>query len=283
MIWWYDKPELKLKKTLRYLFIALVAGTSIQLQAGDRSIILQSTTSTANSGLYDYILPKFKQESGITVHVVAVGTGQAIRNAGNCDGDVLLVHARPAEQKFVSDGFGVERFDVMYNDFVIVGPAGDPARLRSAQSVEEALRQIAQSESVFLSRGDNSGTHKKELSLWKSAAIDPRPSSGKWYRETGSGMGATLNVAVGMHAYVMTDRATWISFGNRQDFKIHYQGDQKLFNQYGIIRVDPRHCPSVKSEPAQAFVDWVLSPGGQQIIGQYQLQGKQLFFPNAGK
>ena len=262
------------------LIIACSTGYG-QLQAQQASIIVQSTTSTANSGLYDYLLPKFKRETGTTVHVVAVGTGQAIKNARNCDGDVLLVHAKSAEQRFVSEGFGLQRFDVMYNDFVIVGPSNDPANLLSAYSIEDSLQRIAESESVFLSRGDNSGTHKKELALWESAAIDPKPASGMWYRETGSGMGATLNVGIGMHAYVMTDRASWISFGNRQDFKILYQGDKNLFNQYGIIMVSPEHCQTVKIEPAQAFIDWMLSARGQQIIAQYKLQGKQLFFPNA--
>lgn len=254
---------------------------SAKILAADESIIVQSTTSTANSGLYDYLLPKFKQDTGITVHVVAVGTGQAIKNAKNCDGDVLLVHAKSAEEKFVEEGFGVQRFDVMYNDFVIVGPAYDPADIQSASTVEDSLRRIAESESLFLSRGDNSGTHKKELALWKSAGIDPKPASGKWYRETGSGMGATLNVAVGMQAYVMTDRATWISFGNRQDFEILYQGDNKLFNQYGIIMVSPKRCEAVKVKQAKTFIDWILSSRGQQIIGQYKLQDKQLFFPDA--
>ena len=268
------------KVLLPGLFAVLIIYTG-QAGASDQSIIVQSTTSTANSGLYDYLLPKFKQESGITVHVVAVGTGQAIKNARNCDGDVLLVHAKAAEEKFVKEGFGVQRFDVMYNDFIIVGPANDPADIQSAASIEDSLHRIAETESVFLSRGDNSGTHKKELALWKSAQIDPKPASGKWYRETGSGMGATLNVAVGMHAYVMTDRATWISFGNRQDFKILYQGDNKLFNQYGIIMVSPQRCEAVKAKQAKTFIDWILSSRGQQIIGQYKLQNKQLFFPNA--
>lgn len=271
----------KVKTVITIILMLTFCVNIIQVSAQEQSIIVQSTTSTANSGLYNYLLPKFKQDTGITVHVVAVGTGQAIKNAKNCDGDVLLVHAKSAEQKFIEQGFGVERFDVMYNDFVIVGPASDPARLQSAQSIEEAFKRIAESESVFLSRGDNSGTHKKELALWNSAAIDPKPSSGKWYRETGSGMGATLNVGVGMHAYVMTDRATWISFGNRQDFRILYQGDNQLFNQYGIIMVNPKRCPTVKTSPARTFIDWILSARGQQMIGNYKLQDKQLFFPNA--
>ena len=269
-----------MQKFLLSCLIALLLLGS-RAYASGQSIIVQSTTSTANSGFYDYLLPKFKQDSGITVHVVAVGTGQAIKNAKNCDGDVLLVHAKSAEEKFVNEGFGVERFDVMYNDFVIVGPAIDPAKIRSAKTIEESLKRIATSASIFLSRGDNSGTHKKELALWQSANIDPKPASGQWYRETGSGMGATLNVAIGMNAYVMTDRATWISFGNRSDFKILYQGDRKLFNQYGIMMVNPARCETVNKVAAQAFIDWLLSVKGQDIIASYELQEKQLFFPNA--
>ncbi len=270
-----------LTRSLLASIFATLTINAVQVFAADQSIIVQSTTSTANSGLYDYLLPKFRQETGISVHVVAVGTGQAIKNARNCDGDVLLVHAKSAEEKFVNEGFGVERFDVMYNDFIVVGPANDPAKLRSVKAIEEGLKRIAESRSIFLSRGDNSGTHKKERALWKSAGIDPEPDSGRWYRETGSGMGATLNVAVGMNAYVMTDRATWISFGNRQDFKILYQGDKKLFNQYGIIMVNPERCGTVNEGATQAFIDWVLSAKGQQIIASYMLEDKQLFFPNA--
>jgi len=265
------------KLLMPILFLNLIGSTAFAAE----SIIVQSTTSTQNSGLYDYLLPKIKAETGIDVHVVAVGTGQAIKNAQNCDGDVLLVHAKSAEEKFVASGYGVERFDVMYNDFVFVGPASDPAGLRNSKSAEESLQKIADSNSIFLSRGDNSGTNKKELALWKNADIDPKPYSGKWYRETGSGMGATLNAAVGMNAYTMTDRATWISFGNRQDFEILYQGDQNLFNQYGIIMINPERCQNVKSKPAKVFIDWILSAKGQNIIGNYQLQGKQLFFANA--
>ena len=261
------------------LFLNLISTTTFAAE----SIIVQSTTSTANSGLYDYLLPKFKADTGIDVHIVAVGTGQAIKNAQNCDGDVLLVHAKSAEEKFVASGYGVERFDVMYNDFVFIGPAPDPAGIHKSKNAEDSLQRIAGSNSIFLSRGDNSGTHKKELALWKNAGIDPKPHSGQWYRETGSGMGATLNVAVGMNAYTMTDRATWISFGNRQDFEILYQGGQHLFNQYGIIMVNPERCQNIKSKPATVFISWILSGKGQKIIDGYQLKGKQLFFANARK
>lgn len=249
--------------------------------AQDKSIIVQSTTSTANSGLFDDILPKFTEKTGITVHVVAVGTGQAIKNAANGDGDVLMVHAKPAEEKFVADGFGVERFDVMYNDFVIVGPAADPAGLKDASNVTDAMQKIAAAEAPFASRGDDSGTHKKEQALWKDAGIDVESASGQWYRETGSGMGATLNTAVGMGAYALTDRGTWISFKNRGDLEIVYEGDENLFNQYGVILVNPEKHGHVKAEEGQAFIDWILGEEGQDAIASYVLDGQQLFFPNA--
>ncbi len=246
-----------------------------------QSLILQSTTSTANSGLYDYLLPKFKQDSGIDINVVAVGTGQAIKNAQNCDGDVLLVHAKSAEEKFIANGYGVERFDVMYNDFVLVGPPADPAAIRSSRSAISSLQKIAETKSIFLSRGDNSGTYKKELSLWADAGVDVASANGNWYRETGSGMGATLNVTVEMNAYTMTDRGTWISFGNKQDFEILLSSDENLFNQYGVMMVNPERCQKVDVTSAQTFIDWLLSEKGQGLIAGYKLRGEQLFFPNA--
>ena len=245
------------------------------------SIILQSTTSTKNSGLYDAILPLFEENTGVRIHVVAVGTGQAIKNASNGDADVLLVHARAAEDKFVADGYGVERFDVMYNDFIVVGPADDPAGIDDKEDVAAALQRIAASRSLFASRGDDSGTHKKEVALWNEAGVDPVPESGKWYRETGAGMGATLNTAVGMSAYALTDRGTWISFNNKRDFVIHVEGHPDLFNQYGVILVNPERHPHVKAKQGQAFIDWLLGPEGQSAIAAYQLDGQQLFFPNA--
>ncbi|ETW11747.1 sulfate/tungstate ABC transporter periplasmic substrate-binding protein [Roseivivax marinus] len=262
---------------------ALLAGAAsgALAQEDNGSILVQSTTSTANSGLYDYLLPLFEDETGITVNVVAVGTGQAIENARNCDGDVLLVHAKPAEEKFVEDGFGTERTDLMYNDFVIVGPEADPAGLDGMAVVEDALALLAERSATFASRGDDSGTHKKELSLWSEAGIDPAAGSGDWYRETGSGMGATLNAAIGMGAYTMTDRATWISFENKQDYEIFVEGDDALFNQYGVIPVSPEACPSVNAEGAQTFADWLLSAEGQTAIGDFVVDGQQLFFPNA--
>jgi tungstate transport system substrate-binding protein len=247
------------------------------------SIIVQSTTSIQNSGLYKHLLPAFKKKTGIQVNVVAVGTGQAIKNAQNCDGDVLLVHAKPSEEKFVKAGYGVKRSDLMYNDFIIVGPPADPAKVGGMQDAPDALKKIASASALFASRGDNSGTHKKEVRLWKAASVDPKGASGKWYRETGSGMGATLNAGVGMGAYVMTDRATWISFKNKGDYKIQVQGDAKLFNQYGVILVNPKKCPTVKQAAGQKFIDWLVSKDGQKVIGDYKLGGKQLFFPNASK
>ncbi|MBX2883868.1 MAG: substrate-binding domain-containing protein [Granulosicoccus sp.] len=246
-------------------------------------IILQSTTSTQNSGLLDAILPMFTIQSGIQVRVVAVGTGQAIRNARNGDGDVLLVHAKADEEKFVADGWGVQRFDVMYNDFVLVGPDTDPARISDEKNVIKALTRIAQTEAAFVSRGDDSGTHKAELRLWQEAAIDVQEYSGRWYRETGSGMGATLNVALGMSAYVLTDRATWIAFGNKGKHEILLQGEDQLFNQYGIIAVSSEVHPSVKAEEAQLFIEWLTGDAGQRAIAQYRVDGQQLFFPNAVK
>ncbi len=255
---------------------------AVPATAGDKSIIVQSTTSTANSGLYDYLVPIFRDRTGITVHVVAVGTGQAIRNAKNCDGDVLLVHARPAEEKFVAEGYGARRNDLMYNDFVIVGPPADPAGIAGMSDGPAALKKIADARAAFASRGDESGTHKKEQALWIAAGVDPEEGAGGWYRETGSGMGTTLNTAVGMNAYVMTDRATWISFKNKSDFVIQVEGDADLFNQYGVIPVSRDKCPDAKSDLAQSFADWLISEDGQKAIAEYKADGQQLFFPNAG-
>ena len=248
----------------------------------DRFIIVQSTTSTRNSGLYDHILPMFAAKTGIEVRVVAVGTGQAIRNAANGDGDVLLVHARAAEERFVADGHGVARFDVMYNDFVIVGPPSDPAGIAGMTDAVTALTKIAAAEVPFASRGDDSGTHIAELGLWKEIGVDVQAASGGWYRETGSGMGTTLNTGIGMGAYVMTDRATWLSFGNRGGHRIAVEDDPRLFNQYGIIPVSPERHPTVKADLGGKFVDWVLSEEGQTAIASFKVDGRQLFFPNAG-
>jgi tungstate transport system substrate-binding protein len=274
--------RLKPASTLAAL-LGVLACISVAAAADRHAILLQSTTSTANSGLYDYLLPLFTEQSGIDVHVVAVGTGQAIRNAGNCDGDVLLVHAKQAEDEFVADGFGVERFNVMYNDFVFVGPDTDPAQLRDSDSATQALTAIASSQAIFASRGDNSGTHKKELQLWQATGQVPVAATDRWYRETGSGMGATLNIAIGMQAYTLTDRATWLNFGNRQRHTIVYQGDAGLFNQYGVIRVNPDHCPNVDADNSQIFIDWLTGEAGQAAIAAYRVGDQQLFFPNADR
>ncbi len=269
------------RRILQLLASALLCGISASVPAAQDSIVIQSTTSTANSGLYDYLLPLFEETHGIKVNVVAVGTGQAIRNAMRGDGDVLLVHAESDEKQFVADGWGVERFDLMFNDFVLVGPAADPAGLEEADHVGEALTRISLSGKFFASRGDDSGTHKKELALWRSAGIDPSEASGGWYRETGSGMGATLNVAVGMNAYCLTDRATWISFANKQGLRVLYEDDPPLFNQYGIILVDSKKHPHVKAQAGQVFVDWMIGKAGQTAIANFRRSGQQLFFPNA--
>ena len=229
-------------------------------QATDKFIIVQSTTSTENSGLFKHLLPMFTKKTGIEVRVVAVGTGQAIKNAANGDGDVLFVHDKPSEEKFVAEGGGVKRFDVMYNDFIVVGPAKDPAGIAGSKDVVATFKKIADGKSAFVSRGDDSGTHKSELRVWKDAGVDAKAASGSWYREAGTGMGATINTAVGMGAYVFTDRATWSSFKNRGDYKIAVEGDKRLFNQYGIILVNPAKHSKVKQAEGQAFIDWVIGP-----------------------
>lgn len=269
------------RRHLLALLLMLVAVLTSAAYANKPFIVVQSTTSTQNSGLLGAILPGFTEQSGIEVRVVAVGTGQAIRNARNGDGDVLLVHAREAEEQFVADGWGTERFDVMFNDFVLVGPPADPARIAEHEDVIEALRQIAASQAPFVSRGDDSGTHKAELRLWNLANINAQADSGSWYRETGSGMGATLNVATGMSAYVLTDRATWIAFGNKGNYQILVEGDDRMFNQYGVIAVNPEKHASVKANEAQVFINWLIGTDGQQAIAGYVLDGQQLFFPNA--
>ena len=260
--------------------LGLPALTAPDAAAADKFIIVQSTTSTQNSGLFDYILPKFKEKTGIDVRVVAVGTGQALKNGRNGDGDVLLVHAKPAEEKFIADGFGVKRFDVMYNDFIIVGPANDPAGVAGMKDAKAALKKIAAAKAPFASRGDDSGTNKKEIALWKAAGVNPSKASGSWYRETGSGMGATLNAAVGMGAYALTDRGTWIAFKNKGNFKIAVEGDKDLFNQYGVMLVNPKKHPKVKTVEGQTFIDWLIGPEGQAAIAAYKRNGQQLFFPN---
>ena len=268
------------------LTIAVVAAAMFlpdpRATADDTYITVASTTSTENSGLFAHLLPIFTDKTGIRVRVVAVGTGQAIRLARNGDADVLLVHHKPSEEKFVADGFGVARRDVMYNDFVLLGPAEDPAGIGGTGDAAAALARIARAKVAFVSRGDDSGTHKKELGLWRAAGIDPEKSKGGWYRATGSGMGATLNTAVAMDAYTMSDRATWIAFQNKRGHEIAVEGDARLFNQYGIILVNPERHPHVKARAGQLFADWLVSGEGQRAIAAYRRGGQQLFFPNAG-
>lgn len=248
--------------------------------AQEKFITVASTTSTEQSGLFGHILPLFQEKTGIEVRVVAQGTGQALDTGRRGDADVVFVHAKTAEEKFVADGDGVDRRDVMYNDFVIVGPAADPAGIAGGKDAVTALKAIADKEAAFASRGDNSGTHKAELNLWQAAEVKP---AGSWYRELGTGMGPTLNTAAEMPAYTLTDRGTWISFENRRDLKVLVEDDPRLFNQYGVILVNPEKHPHVKSEQGQAFIDWLVSEEGQQAIGSYKLRDQQLFFPNAGR
>lgn len=249
--------------------------------AAERFITVASTTSTENSGLFGHILPLFTQKTGIAVRVVAVGTGQAIRLAERGDADVLFVHHLPSEEKFVREGYGVERLAVMYNDYVVVGPKADPARIGGLKDAAVAFRKIAAASASFASRGDNSGTHIAELAIWTRAGIDVKGMT--WYRATGSGMGATLNTSAGMGAYALADRGTWIGFKNKQDLKIVVEGDPALFNPYGIIAVDPAKHPHIKAREAQAFVSWLVSGEGQAAIASFKLDGEQLFFPNAKK
>lgn len=250
-------------------------------KAAERFITVASTTSTENSGLFKQLLPLFEKKSGIQVRVVAVGTGQAVRLAERGDADVLFVHHKPSEEKFVADGFGVKRLDVMYNDFVVVGPKADPATIAGGKDTAAAFARIAAAKAPFASRGDDSGTHKTELTLWKKAGVDVKAASGSWYRATGSGMGATLNTAAGIGAYALADRGSWLAFKNKSDLNIVVQGDPALFNQYGVILVNPKKHPSVKEKDGQAFVDWIVSAEGQRAIAGFKIEGEQLFFPNA--
>ena len=243
-------------------------------------ITLQSTTSTQNSGLYDYILPIFSDKYNIDVRVVAVGTGQAIKNAQNCDGDVLIVHSQASEENFVESGYGLYRQNLMYNDFIIIGPQNDPAEINSSQNAFEVFKKIYNAKSVFSSRGDESGTHKAEIKIWNEINLETNKFNGNWYRELGLGMGATLNVAVQMDAYALSDRATWLAFNNKRDHKILFEGDKSLFNQYGIIPVNPKKCPTVKFNLSEKFIYWMLSKEGQNKIASFKVNGHQLFFPN---
>jgi tungstate transport system substrate-binding protein len=271
-------------RTIAHYFLAAALAATIPTiavnaaAAQEKFITVASTTSTEASGLFEYLLPIFKEKTGIEVRVVAQGTGQALETATKGDADVVFVHAPAAEKKFVEDGFGVQRNEVMYNDFVVVGPSSDPAGVKGTKDVGAALKAIAEKQAAFASRGDDSGTHKKELELWKDAGVEP---SGDWYKSTGSGMGATLNTAAQLPAYALTDRATWISFENKGDLEIAVEGDKKLFNQYGVILVNPEKHPHVKVAEGQAFIDWLLSDEGQDVIAGYKIGDQQLFYPNA--
>jgi tungstate transport system substrate-binding protein len=261
-------------------FLALLLGVGPVL-AQDKSIVVASTTSTQDSGLFGHLLPLFKAKTGIEVKVVAQGTGQALDTGRRGDADVVFVHAKAQEEKFVADGFGVKRHPVMYNDFVLVGPKSDPASIRGTKDIAAALARIKARSAPFISRGDRSGTHSAELNLWKIAGIDVAQDKGTWYREIGQGMGAALNTASASNAYVLADRGTWISFKNRGELDIVVEGDQRLFNQYGVILVNPAKHAHVKKEFGQAFIDWLISPEGQKAIASYKIGGQQLFFPNS--
>ena len=265
---------------IRTLGVALLAGFfSLSANAQDKFIVVASTTSTQDSGLFGHILPIFKAKTGIEVRVVAQGTGQALATAKNGDTDVVFVHDKVAEAKFVEEGFGIDRREVMYNDFVIVGPKGDPAKA-TGKDVIAALKKVDGAKAPFASRGDKSGTHAAELRYWKAADIDPQTGKGTWYRETGSGMGPTLNTASAMNAYAFTDRATWLSFKNRGELGILVEGDSKLFNQYGVMLVNPDKHTHVKKEMGLQFIEWITSTEGQAAIAAYKIEGQQLFFPN---
>ncbi len=273
---------------MRRQFVAALAGILAMLGmaaagAQEKFIVVSSTTSTEQSGLFGYLLPIFEKDTGIKVRVVALGTGQALDMARRGDADVVFVHDLPAEEKFLAEGFGVKRFPVMYNDFVIVGPKSDPAKIAGGRDVLAALRKIEAAQAPFVSRGDKSGTHFAELELWKAAGIDIAKDKGPWYRDTGQGMGPALNSAAAMNAYILSDRGTWLSFKNPADLVIAVEGDKRLFNQYGVMLVNPEKHPAVKKEWGQAFVDWLISPEGQKTIAEYKINGEQLFFPNATK
>ncbi len=267
----------------RRLFLAAALAASLCAPAlgQDKSIVVASTTSTEDSGLFEYLLPIFKQATGITVKVIAQGTGQALDTGRRGDADVVFVHARPAEEKFLAEGWGVKRYPVMYNDFILVGPKSDPAGVDGTKDIVAALKAIAAKQAPFVSRGDRSGTNQAELQLWKEAGIDIATAKGPWYRDIGQGMGAALNTAGAMNAYTISDRGTWIHFKNKGDLVISVEGDKRLFNQYGVMLVNPAKHPNVKKELGQTFIDWLISPAGQRAIAGYKIDGQQLFFPDA--
>lgn len=268
------------RRTFVALLVSLVAFAA---QAQDKFITVASTTSTEQSGLFGFLLPVFEKKTGIQVRVVALGTGQALDVGRRGDADVVFVHAKSAEEKFLSEGQGVKRYPVMYNDFVLIGPKSDPAKVAGGKDIVVALQKIQAAQAPFVSRGDRSGTHMAELALWKDAGIEIDKSKGPWYRDTGQGMGPALNTASSMSGYVLADRATWLAFKNRGDLAILVEGDKRLFNQYGVMLVNPDKHPTVKKELGQTFIDWLVSPEGQKVIADYKIGGEQLFFPNAGQ
>ena len=270
-------------KTLKYGLLCVSISVAFGAGAQTRFITVASTTSTEQSGLFRHILPVFEKKTGIQVRVVALGTGQALDMARRGDADVVFVHAKSAEEKFIAEGYGVRRLPVMYNDFVLIGPKSDPAGIAGSKDVLDALRRIKSTASPFVSRGDRSGTHMAEIALWKMAGIGIEKDRGPWYRDTGQGMGPALNTASSMNGHILADRGTWISFKNRGELAILVEGDQRLFNQYGVILVNPDKHKHVKKELGQAFIDWVVSPEGQTAIAGYKIGGEQLFFPNAGQ
>ncbi|HEY3179870.1 MAG TPA: substrate-binding domain-containing protein [Casimicrobiaceae bacterium] len=259
-----------------FLFIGLS-----HANAQDKYIVVASTTSTEQSGLFAHLLPAFERDTGINVRVVAVGTGQALDIGRRGDADVVFVHDRPAEDKFIAEGEGVRRYPVMYNDFVLIGPKSDPAKVGGSRNILDALHKIVDAKAPFVSRGDRSGTHAAELRYWKEAGVEIDNVKGLWYRDTGSGMGPALNTAAAMNAYILADRGTWLSFVNRGDLAILVEGDRRLFNQYGVMLVNPQKHPNVRRELGQQFIDWLLSSKGQEAIAAYRINGQQLFFPNA--
>jgi len=269
----------------RMMMIAATLAAAIfitPVHAQDKSIVVSSTTSTQDSGLFGYILPLFKQKTGIDVKVVAQGTGQALDTGRRGDADVVFVHAKSAEEKFLAEGAGVKRYPVMYNDFVLIGPKNDPAGVKGMKDIAKALQMIKDKQAPFISRGDRSGTHIAELALWnKDAGIDIEKDKGPWYKSIGQGMGAALNTASASNAYVLSDRGTWISFKNKGDLAIAVEGDKRLFNQYGVMLVNPAKHPNVKQDLGQQFIDWLVSPEGQKTIADYKINGEQLFYPNA--
>jgi len=273
--------ELKRRYIFGVLLMTLALSVAPPASLAQNFITVASTTSTEQSGLFKHLLPAYEKKTGVQVRVVALGTGQALDMARRGDADVAFVHARSAEEKFIAEGYGVKRLPVMYNDFVLVGPKSDPAKVAGGKDIVEALRKVKAHAAPFVSRGDRSGTHMAELGLWKQSGIDIASDKGPWYRDTGQGMGPALNSASSMNGYILTDRATWISFKNRGDLTIVVEGDKRLFNQYGVILVNPETHKHVKKEMGQAFIDWIVSPEGQKAIADYRIGGEQLFFPNA--